>query len=89
VDRLTFLDRAAAQLLDFRVGDMLLHTWDLARAIRVDETLDPSLVEFVWQSLAPIADGLAASGAFGAGASDASADASLQDRLLDLSGRRP
>jgi uncharacterized protein (TIGR03086 family) len=82
-------DMRGARLLDFRIGDMLLHTWDLARGIGADETLDAVLVEYVWDVLEPMADGLAVSGAFGAGASDASADASLQARLLDLTGRRP
>jgi uncharacterized protein (TIGR03086 family) len=82
-------DMPGSQLLDFRIGDTLLHTWDLARAIDADDRLDPELVEFVWQSLEPLADLLPASGAFGAGRSEAvSVDLPLQDRLLDLSGRR-
>lgn len=82
-------DMPGSQLLDFRIGDTLLHTWDLARAIGADDRLDAELVEFVWQSLEPLADLLPASGAFGQGRSETlPVDASLQDRLLDLSGRR-
>jgi uncharacterized protein (TIGR03086 family) len=82
-------DMPGSQLLDFRIGDTLLHTWDLARAIGADDRLDAELVEFVWQSLEPLADLLPASGAFGAGRSGTlDVGASLQDRLLDLSGRR-
>jgi uncharacterized protein (TIGR03086 family) len=83
-------DMPGTQLLDFRIGDMLLHAWDLARAIGGDETLDPDLVAFVWESLEPLAGALPASGAFGAGASGVlTDDAPIQVRLLDLSGRRP
>ena len=83
-------DMPGSQLLDFRIGDTLLHTWDLARAIGADDRLDAELVEFVWQSLEPLAELLPASGAFGAGRSEMLAvGAPLQDRLLDLSGRRP
>lgn len=83
-------DMPGRQLLDFRIGDTLLHTWDLARAIGADDRLDAELVDFVWQSLEPLAELLPASGAFGSGRSETlPADVPLQDRLLDLSGRRP
>ena len=83
-------DMPGSQLLDFRIGDALIHTWDLARAIAGDEELDLELVEFVWQSLEPLAALLPASGAFGAGPSGSVPDAAdRQARLLDLAGRRP
>lgn len=83
-------DMPGSQLLDFRIGDQLVHTWDLARAIGADETLDPELVDFVLESLLPLAEAVPASGAFGAGASGTVDDAApRQDRLLDLCGRRP
>src|SRR5581483_4485665 len=37
-----------AQFLGMRVGDALLHAWDLARAIDADDRLDPELVGEVW-----------------------------------------
>ena len=68
----------------------LVHTWDLARAIGGDERLDDRLVARVWAHYGKRADKLAASGMFGAGASGAvGGDAPLQDRLLDVLGRRP
>jgi uncharacterized protein (TIGR03086 family) len=83
-------DMPGSQLLDFRIGDQLVHAWDVARAIGTDETLDPELVDFVWDSLLPLAEALPASGAFGAGISGTLADhAPRQVRLLDLCGRRP
>ena len=82
-------DMPGRQLLEFRVGDTLLHTWDLARAVGGDEALDPKVVEFVWQSLEPLADLMPGTGAFGDGSSGTLDDrAPLQLRLLDLSGRR-
>jgi uncharacterized protein (TIGR03086 family) len=39
-------ERTGAQLLDMRVLDVAVHSWDLARAIGTDETLDPDVVAF-------------------------------------------
>jgi len=83
-------DVSGAQLLSFRIGDLALHAWDLARAIGADETLDPELVALVWEGMQPLAPVIAQLGIFGAGPSgDLDDDAPLQHRLLDLSGRRP
>jgi len=93
------MDRVAAHpagdfpvpmLLGFRIGDWTMHSWDLARAIGADETLDPELVSHVWATIEPAAPLLVASGRFGAGASGDVADsAPTQTRLLDATGRRP
>lgn len=78
------------QFLGMRVGDALLHAWDLARAISADEQLDPDLVAEVWTGMAPMAGFIGKSGFFGSGPSGGvGEDAPLQTRLLDLSGRRP
>ena len=77
-------------LLGFRIGDWTLHAWDLARAIGADETLPVDLVAHVWEGIEPLGPILAASGRFGDGASGAvGAQAPLQTRLLDATGRRP
>jgi uncharacterized protein (TIGR03086 family) len=82
-------DFPAPMLLGFRIGDYSIHAWDLARAIGTDETLDPDLVAHLYETMAPAAPLLAASGRFGDGASGDLDDAApLQDRLLDLAGRR-
>ncbi|MFV2038731.1 MAG: TIGR03086 family metal-binding protein [Acidimicrobiales bacterium] len=82
-------DMPAAQVLGFRVGEAALHGWDLARAIDADDTLDPGVVQSVWDAMAPAKDMLGSLGIFGAGPSGTIAeDAPLQVRLLDLSGRR-
>jgi uncharacterized protein (TIGR03086 family) len=84
------MDMPGAQLLGFRIGGFTLHAWDLARAAAGDETLDSDLVEAVWAQLSPMASIIGQTGVFGAGQSgDLAADAPLQLRLLDLSGRRP
>jgi uncharacterized protein (TIGR03086 family) len=79
-----------AQLLRFRMLDLVVHAWDLARATGTDEQLDSVLVEHVWRDIAPLVPAMGAMGVFGNGASGTlPEDAPLQRRLLDASGRRP
>lgn len=68
-------------------ADALIHTWDLARAIGADESLDPELVATVYEYAAPNVDAFAGSGLFDPPVA-VSGDASLQTRLLALTGRR-
>lgn len=74
-----------------RVLDLVVHGWDVARAGGGDETMDPGLAEIALQVLSeagPAEEG--SGGFFGVGPSGAvGPEASLQLRLLDLSGRRP
>lgn len=80
----------ASQLLNFRTGDLILHSWDLARATGVDETLAEGPVAYVWEALQPMAPMIGQIGVFGTGPSGTVPDtAPLQTRLLDLTGRRP
>jgi uncharacterized protein (TIGR03086 family) len=76
---------SGATFLEFRVFDIALHTWDLARAIGADEQLPPSLVDTVL--------GVVESGAIGMGFGIAPIrgvqDTSPQARLLALTGRLP
>ena len=84
------MDMPGSQLLGFRVGDLLVHSWDLARAIGADETLDPEVVAVVATNIEPMRPFIGSVGMFGEGPSgtlDESADA--QTLLLDLMGRRP
>jgi uncharacterized protein (TIGR03086 family) len=69
-------------------SDLLLHAWDLARALGVDETLDPELVDAVLTAAEPHTDELAASGLF-APPVPVPADADPQTRLIALFGRTP
>ncbi|MEX2626777.1 MAG: TIGR03086 family metal-binding protein [Ilumatobacteraceae bacterium] len=80
----------ARQLLDLRVGDLVIHTWDLAVAVGADTTLDADLVDRVWGALRPMTPFIGRLGVFGPGPSGVLDDeAPLQARLLDLAGRRP
>ena len=74
----------------FILPDVLIHTWDLARAIGADEQLDPELAAHVLEALLPMAPVIATVGVFGDGPSGTvGEDAPAHERLLDLSGRRP
>lgn len=71
-----------------QVCDVAVHTWDLARAAGLNETLDPELVENVLDVLDRQRDVLTASGLF-APPVPVSDDADPQDRLIALTGRNP
>lgn len=75
------------RLIPMLTTDVLVHTWDLARATDVFATLDPELCQ---DSLAAVqhAAGLAASGMYAAPI-DVSSDASVEDRLVAYLGRDP
>lgn len=83
-------DVSGRQLLGFRVTDLVLHGWDLARSTGGDEVLDPDLVASVWRGMVRMGPMIATSGVFGAGSSGTvDEEAPLQSQLLDLAGRRP
>ena len=83
-------DMPGEVVLGFRIGDLTIHAWDLARATGGDDALPDELVEAVHATLLPMAPMLGSIGMFGEGPSeDASAEAPLQDQMLDLAGRRP
>jgi len=83
------MDMPVAQLLDFRIGDNLVHAWDLARGAGSDETLDDELVAMVWESVQPMRPFIGQVGQFGEGPSGDRDDSSLDIQLLDFMGRRP
>lgn len=68
-------------------ADLLIHSWDLARAIGADEQLDPKLVRICYQNLAPKAKQLKASGLYG-GEIKVAKNSDLQIKLLALVGRQ-
>ena len=72
----------------FFLGDVLVHTWDLARATGLDETLDPDEVSRMLRGMEPLDDVLRASGQYGPRV-EVPADADEQTRLIAFTGRRP
>ena len=81
-------ERTGAQLLEMRVLDVTVHTWDLARAIGADESLDPDLVAFAL-TLRDTFEAGRKRGSFAPPTGETPADFSAQAWLLHLSGRRP
>ncbi|WBQ02166.1 TIGR03086 family metal-binding protein [Kribbella sp. CA-293567] len=76
--------------LRFRLGDLVVHAWDLAVGAGLDPTLDTRLVDRLWVMVEPHLDEMRARGTFGTGASASLAsDVPPQTRLLDAFGRRP
>ena len=80
--------RTGAQLLAMRVLDITVHTWDLARSIGADESLDAAAVAFAL-TLQDTVEAGRARGSFDPPPADTPTDASPQARLLHVSGRRP
>ncbi|MEA3078340.1 MAG: hypothetical protein QOF60_3248 [Actinomycetota bacterium] len=72
----------------FCVGDILVHTWDLARATGQDETLDAGEVHGLYEGMLPIDDILRQSGQYGPKV-EVPDDADEQTKLIAFTGRRP
>ncbi len=72
----------------FCTPDVLVHTWDLARATGLDETLDPDEVHARFVAMEPMDEMLRSSGQFGARVPVAD-DADEQTRLIAFTGRQP
>ncbi|HEY5224787.1 MAG TPA: TIGR03086 family metal-binding protein [Microbacteriaceae bacterium] len=77
---------SAGQYLSEQVADVVVHTWDLAKATGADDRLETALVEAAWTVFEPQKDTLEASGLF-ASVVPIAEDAPLQSRLLALTGR--
>ena len=78
----------AAAVDRFVTPDVLVHTWDLARATGQDDTLDAELSVSVLEGFVMMGDALVASGHFGPAVAVAD-DAPVQVRLVAASGRDP
>ena len=82
------------ELAGFLIGDLLLHSWDLARSIGTDEALPPDAVEATTIGLHHVPPALLrGTNPLGqkmmAAAVEVPADASPQDKMLAFTGRRP
>jgi uncharacterized protein (TIGR03086 family) len=81
-------DRTGGDLLAMRVLDVTVHTWDLARAIGADKTLDDDAVAFSLSHRDNFEAGRQ-QGTFDPPSAGTLADLPAQARLLHLSGRPP
>lgn len=72
----------------FVTGDVLVHTWDLARACGLDEALDAESVHHMYEGMKPMAAMLPTTGHFSA-AVEVPDDADEQTKLIALTGRTP
>ena len=74
--------------LGIPTGDVVIHKWDLAKATNQDTTMDGSLAEVCYNALVPAVEGGRKAGFFGAEVI-LPISASIQQKLLGLSGRQP
>ncbi len=72
----------------FITGDVLVHTWDLARATGQDESLDADEVHRMVLGMEPVDELLRTSGHYGPRV-EVPADADEQTRLIAFTGRHP
>jgi uncharacterized protein (TIGR03086 family) len=72
----------------FITGDVLVHTWDLARATGADDTLDADAVARVLPGMAAMGDSMVASGHYQP-AVELPPGASPQSELIAATGRDP
>lgn len=70
------------------IGDIVMHTWDLARATGQDETLDPDEVHRLYEAMQPLDEALRSSGHYGPKV-EVPDDADEQTKLIAFSGRTP
>ena len=84
-----FGDLSGRQILEICTYDLLIHTWDVSRAIGADETLPPDAVAgcHAWLQGLPV-EILRSSGRF-ADPVDTDAQADEQARMLAFAGRKP
>lgn len=77
------------QVLGIATGDVLLHSWDLARALGADDTLPPDAVRAVHMGLQRVPEEMLRAPKMFGPPIDVGDDASEQDRLLAFAGRQP
>lgn len=84
-----FNDMPKHQVLGFVVGDLLIHSWDLARSIGADDTLPVEAVEATQLGLSRVPPDMLRSPNMYAAPVEVGDDASPQDRLIAFAGRQP
>lgn len=84
---LSFGEQPAEVYLAQMVGDLAIHSWDLATALGAPRRIDPETVDAMLPEMEGQADALASSGLFDPPV-EVGPDADPQARLLALTGRR-
>jgi uncharacterized protein (TIGR03086 family) len=77
------------QVLGFVIGDLLIHSWDLARSIGADDTLPAEAVESTLLGLGRVPEQMLRSGNMFGAPVEVADDASPQEKLIAFAGRRP
>jgi uncharacterized protein (TIGR03086 family) len=72
----------------FSTPDVVIHTWDLAKAVGIDVKLDADLVQEIYDALLPIDEMIRAPNVFGPKV-EPPAGADLQTTLMCFTGRQP
>lgn len=85
--KLPFGEMRAADGFGFPFGDLLVHSWDLARAIGANDRLLPEACTMVLAQLEPIDALIRSPGVFGPKL-DPAPGADIQDQLLAFVGRQ-
>lgn len=80
--------RVDEAVMTFILPDVLIHSWDLARASGLDETLDPAEVERMYDGIHEVDAILRESGHYGPKI-EVAVDADVQTRLIAFLGRQP
>ena len=83
---LSYGDEKASNYTDQMTLDALVHGWDLARAIGVNDVMPPTLVTWALENVEPNLELLSGSGMFGA-PGELTDEMSDQARLLAMLGR--
>jgi uncharacterized protein (TIGR03086 family) len=81
-------EMAAGRFVNVITTDVLVHTWDIARAVGADERLDPDLVERAHKAAIPMDALIRSSGMFGPRI-EIGDDADPQSKMLAFFGRDP
>lgn len=73
----------------FRLGELVVHGWDLASAVGHAPALDAVVVSALWLRVQGHVDAMRSMGVYGLGATgERTQDAAIEERLLDAFGRR-
>ena len=81
-------DTTVRSLIQPLTSDLLMHSWDVGRAVGIDVELDPEVAAAALEMGEQAGEGLQASGMFGPPVPVAD-DATVADRMLGVFGRDP